>query len=108
MTLLYLTATFIFGFLSHGSFHGWDASIQSVPTYARSMFQWKVWQLAAVGAVWLFFTGTVYSLIVCFISSRMKSLMGTAGVSLAILVLAAVAAASVWGIYRGQKSRTAE
>lgn len=69
VTLLYLTATFIFGFLPHGSFHGWDAAIQSVPTYARSMFQWKVWQLAAVGAVWLIFTGAVYSLIVCFISS---------------------------------------
>lgn len=162
VTVLYLTATFIFGFLPHGSFHGWDAAIQSVPTYARSMFQWKVWQLAAVGAVWLIFTGMVYSLIVCFISSRMKSLMGTAGVGLAtlfvnvglaamgdtvtqrlgilvdfglanvtlakevfggykvfhvfgmnvgypvmaILVLAAIAAAAVFGIYRGQKSRT--
>lgn len=164
VTALYLTATFIFGFLPHGSFHGWDAAIQSVPTYARSMFQWKIWQLAAVGAVWLIFTGMVYSLIVCFISSRMKSLLGTAGVSLAILfvnvglaamgdtvmqrlgilvdfglanvtlakevfggykvfhvfgrnvsypfmailVLAAVAAAAVWGIYQGQKIRTAE
>ena len=82
---LYLAATFLFGFLPHGSFHGWDAAIQSVPTYARSMFPWKVWQLAAVGAVWLIFTGGVYSLIVCFISSRMKSQMGTAGVSLAFL-----------------------
>ena len=85
VVVLYLTATFIFGFLPHGSFHGWDAAIQSVPTYARSMFQWKVWQLAAVGAVWLIFTGTVYSLIICFISSRMKSQMGTVGVSLAVL-----------------------
>ncbi len=82
---LYLAATFLFGFLPHGSFHGWDAAIQSIPTYARSMFPWKVWQLAAVGAVWLIFTGAVYSLIICFISSRMKSQMGTAGVSLAIL-----------------------
>ncbi len=85
VVVLYLTATFIFGFLPHGSFHGWDAAIQSVPTYARSMFQWKVWQLAAVGAVWLIFTGTVYSLIICFISSRMKSQMGTVGVSLTVL-----------------------
>jgi len=82
---LYLAATFLFGFLPHGSFHGWDAAIQSIPTYARSMFPWKVWQLAVVGAAWLIFTGAVYSLIICFISSRMKSQMGTAGVSLAIL-----------------------
>ncbi len=85
VVMLYLAATFLFGFLPHGSFHGWDAAIQSLPTYARSMFPWKVWQLAAVGAAWLIFTGAVYSLIVCFISSRMKSQMGTAGVSLAIL-----------------------
>ena len=82
---LYLAATFLFGFLPHGSFHGWDAAIQSVPAYARSMFRWEVWQLAAVGAMWLIFTGGVYSLVICFISSRMKSQMGTAGVSLAIL-----------------------
>lgn len=82
---LYLTATFLFGFLPHGSFRGWNAAIQSVPTYARSMFHWKVWQLAAVGAAWLIFTGAVYSLIICFISSRMKSQMGTVGVSLAVL-----------------------
>lgn len=82
---LYLVATFLFGFLPHGSFHGWDAAIQSIPTYAHSMFPWKIWQLAAVGAAWLIFTGAVYSLIICFISSRMKSQMSTAGVSLAIL-----------------------
>ncbi len=82
---LYLAATFLFGFLPHGSFHGWDAAIQSVPTYARSLFPFKVRLLAAVGAVWLIFTGAVYSLMIGFISSRMKSQMGTAGVSLAIL-----------------------
>ncbi len=82
---LYLAATFLFGFLPHGSFHGWDVAIQSIPAYARSMFPWKVWQLAAVGAAWLVFTGAVYSLIICLISSHMKSHMGTAGVSLAIL-----------------------
>lgn len=85
VTALYLAATFLFGFLPHGSFHGWDAAIQAIPTYARSMFPWKVWQLAAVGAAWLVFTGAVYSLMICFISSRMKSQMGTAGASLAIL-----------------------
>ena len=84
---LYLAATFLFGFLPHGSFHGWDAAIQSVPTYARSLFPFKVWLLAAVGAVWLIFTGAVYSLMIGFISSRMKSQMGTAGVSLAILFI---------------------
>ncbi len=82
---LYLAATFLFGFLPHRSFHGWDAAIQSVPTYARSMFPWKVWQLAIAGAAWLIFTGAFYSLIICLISSRMKSQMGTVGVSLAIL-----------------------
>ncbi len=82
---LYLAGTFLFGFLPHGSFHGWNASIQSIPTYARSMFPWKIWQLAAVGAAWLIFTGAVYSLMICLISSRMKSQMGTAGASLAIL-----------------------
>lgn len=84
---LYLAATFLFGFLPHGSFHGWDAAIQSIPTYVHSMFRFKVWQLAAVGAAWLIFTGAVYSLIICFISSRMKSQMSTAGVSLAILFI---------------------
>lgn len=85
LVALYLAATFLFGFLPHRSFHGWGTSIQSIPTYARSMFPWKVWQLAAVGAAWLIFTSAVYSLMICFISSRMKSQMGTAGVSLAIL-----------------------
>lgn len=164
VVVLYLAATFMFGFLPHGSFHGWDAVIQSIPTYARSMFGWKVWQFAAVGAVWLIFTGAVYSLIICFISARMRSQMGTVGVSLTILfvnvglaamgdtvtqrlgvlvdfglanvtltkevfggykvfhvfginisypvmvilVLAAIAAVAVLGIYRGQKSRTFE
>lgn len=163
VVVLYLAATFVFGFLSHGSFHGWDAAIQSIPVYARSMFRLKVWQLAAVGAAWLIFTGAVYGLVICFISSRMKSQMGAAGVSLAVLfvnvglaamgdtvaqrlgilvdfglanvtlakevfgsykvfhvfgmdvsypvmavfVLAAVAAAAAFGIYRGQRSRTA-
>lgn len=82
---LYLAATFLFGFLPHGSLHGWNAAIQSIPTYARSMFQFKAWQLALAGAAWLIFTGAVYGLIVSFISSRMKSQMGTAGISLVLL-----------------------
>lgn len=162
VAVLYLAATFMFGFLPHRSFQGWNAAIQSIPAYARSMFRWKAWQLAAVGAVWLIFTGAVYSLAICFISSRMKSQMGTVGISLAVLflnvglaamgdtvtqrlgvlvdfgmanvtltkevfggykvfhvfgmavsypvmavfVLAAIAVGAVWGIYRGQKSRT--
>lgn len=39
VVMLYLAATFIFGFLPHGSFHGWNAAIQSISTYARSMSQ---------------------------------------------------------------------
>ena len=87
VTLIYAAATFIFGFLPHASLHGWNAAIQSVPAYARSMFGFQTWQLAVVGAVWLIFTGAVYSLIIGFISSRMKSQMGTVGVSLAVLFI---------------------
>lgn len=84
---LYVAATFIFGFLPHASLHGWDAAIQSIPTYARSMFGFRAWQFAVIGAAWLFFTGAVYSLIVGFVSSRMKNQRGAAGVSLALLFI---------------------
>lgn len=84
---LYVIATFVFGFLPHASLHGWNAAIQSIPTYARSMFGFDAWQFAIVAAAWLVFTGAVYSLIIGFISSRMKSQMGTVGVSLAILFI---------------------
>ncbi len=87
VVVLYVTATFIFNFLPHASLHGWDAAIQSIPTYARSMFGFKAWQLAAIGAAWLIFTGTVYSLIVGFVSSRVKNQRGAVGVSLAILFI---------------------
>lgn len=87
VTLIYVAATFIFGFLPHASLHGWNAAIQSIPTYARSMFGFQTWQFAVVGAVWIIFTGAVYSLIIGFVSSRMKSQMGTVGVSLAILFI---------------------
>ena len=87
VTLIYAAATFIFGFLPHASLHGWNAAIQSVPAYARSMFGFQTWQLAVVGAVWLVFTGAVYSLIIGFVSSRMKSQMGTVGVSIAVLFI---------------------
>ena len=59
VTFIYVAATFIFGFLPHTSLHGWNAAIQSIPTYARSMFGFQTWQLAVVGAVWLIFTGAV-------------------------------------------------
>lgn len=85
--VLYVAATFIFGFLPHTSLHGWDAAIQSIPTYARSMFGFKAWQFAVIGAAWMIFTGAVYSLIVGLVSSRMKSQRGTVGVSLAILFI---------------------
>lgn len=87
VVMVYLIATFVFGFLPHASFHGWDAALQSIPEYARSMFGFKVWQFAVVSAVWLIFTGAVYSLIVSFISSRMKNQMSTVGISLAILFI---------------------
>lgn len=77
----------IFGFLPHASLHGWNAAIQSIPTYAHSMFEFRVCQLAVVGGAWMIFTGAVYSLIVGFISSQMKSQRGTVGVSLAILFI---------------------
>lgn len=84
---LYVTFTFIFNFLPHASLHGWDAAIQSIPTYARSMFGFKTWQLAVIGAAWLIFTGAVYSLIVGFVSTRVKSQRGAVGVSLFILFI---------------------
>ncbi len=84
---LYVIATFVFGFLPHTSLHGWDAAIQSIPTYARSMFGFEAWQFAMISAAWLIFTGAVYSLIIGFISSRMKSQMGTVGIGLAILFI---------------------
>ncbi len=51
------------------------------------MFGFKVWQFAVVSALWLIFTGAVYSLIISFISSRMKSQMSAVGISLAILFI---------------------
>jgi ABC-type transport system involved in multi-copper enzyme maturation permease subunit len=84
---LYVIATFVFGFLPHASLHGWNAAIQSIPTYARSMFGFEAWQFAIVAAAWLIFTGAIYSLIIGFISSRMKIQMGTVGVGLAILFI---------------------
>jgi len=84
---LYVTATFIFGFLPHASLHGWNAAIQSIPAYSRSMFKLKVWQFAIIAAIWLIFTGIVYSLIIAFISSRMKSQTTVAGTGLAILFI---------------------
>ena len=87
IVMMYLIATFVFGFLPHASLHGWNATIQSIPEYARSMFGFKVWQFAIVSALWLIFTGAVYSLIISFISSRMKSQMSAVGISLAILFI---------------------
>lgn len=87
VAVLYVTATFIFNFLPHASLHGWDAAIQSIPTYARSMFGFKVWQFAVIGAAWLIFTGIVYSLIVGFVSSRVRNQRSAVGVSLAILFI---------------------
>lgn len=87
VVMVYLIATFVFCFLPHASFYGWDTTIQSIPEYARSMFGFKVWQFTIVSAAWLLFTGAVYSLIISFISSRMKSQMSVVGISLAILFI---------------------
>lgn len=101
VVVLYVTATFIFGFLPHASLHGWDAAIQSIPTYAHSMFGFRAWQLAVIAAAWLIFTGAVYSVIVGFVSSRMKSQRSSAGVSLAILFINVGLAAMGDGVTQG-------
>ncbi len=85
--MVYLIATFVFGFLPHASLHGWNAAIQSVPEYARSVFGFKVWQFTIVSALWLIFTGAVYSIIISFISSRTKNQTSAVGISLAILFI---------------------
>ncbi|MDR2749271.1 MAG: ABC transporter permease subunit [Clostridiales bacterium] len=84
---IYLVTTFVFGFLSVGTLEGFDAAIRSVPAYVRSPFGFSNWQFAIVSAIWILFSGTVYALIVAFISSRFKSQMAALGVSLIVLLL---------------------
>jgi hypothetical protein len=84
---IYLITTFIFGFLSVGTLEGFDAAIRSVPAYVRAPFGFSNWQFAIVSALWILMSGTVYSLIVAFISSRFNSQMAALGVSLIVLLL---------------------
>jgi hypothetical protein len=84
---IYLLATFVFGFLSVGSLEGWDAAMRSVPNYIRAPFGFTNLQFTLVSALWVLLSGTVYALIVAFISSRLKSQMAVLGVSLIVLFL---------------------
>jgi hypothetical protein len=82
---IYLLATFVFGFLSVGTLAGWDAALRSVPQYVRAPFGLANWQFALVSALWIVLSGTVYALIVAFVSSRLKNQMAVLGVSLIVL-----------------------
>jgi ABC-type transport system involved in multi-copper enzyme maturation permease subunit len=84
---IYLLATFVFGFLSVGTFEGWDAALRSVPNYVRAPFGFTNLQFTFVSALWVLLSGTVYSLIVGFISSRLKSQIAVLGISLIVLFL---------------------
>jgi ABC-type transport system involved in multi-copper enzyme maturation permease subunit len=83
----YLTATFVFGFLSMGTFEGGEAALRSIPGYVRAPFGFTNWQFTLVSAVWLLASGVVYALIVAFISSRTGNLLAAFGVSLIVLFL---------------------
>ncbi|MDR1286081.1 MAG: hypothetical protein LBK08_00575 [Treponema sp.] len=83
----YLTATFVFGFLSLGTFEGGEAALRSIPGYVRAPFGFTNWQFTLVSMVWLLASGVVYALIVAFISSRTGNLLAAFGVSLIVLFL---------------------
>jgi ABC-type transport system involved in multi-copper enzyme maturation permease subunit len=84
---IYLLATFVFGFLSVGTFEGWNAALRSVPNYVRAPFGFTNLQFTLVSALWVLLSGTIYSLIVGFISSRLKSGIAVLGISLIVLFL---------------------
>ncbi|MDR2770505.1 MAG: ABC transporter permease subunit [Clostridiales Family XIII bacterium] len=84
---IYLLATFGFGFLAVGTLEGWDAALRSVPAYVRAPFGFTNLQFTLVSALWVLLSGTVYALVVAFISSRLKSQMAALGVSLLVLFL---------------------
>ncbi|MEW9111544.1 MAG: hypothetical protein AB2374_19530 [Cytobacillus gottheilii] len=64
---IYVLATFAFSFIPHATIHGWDAAIQSIPTYARSMFDYKVChyrrRVAALYRCCLYLKFEIYDLI---------------------------------------------
>ncbi|MHB9291664.1 hypothetical protein Holit_00742 [Hollandina sp. SP2] len=85
--IAYLAATFMFGFLSVGTFEGGEAAIRSIPGYVRAPFGFTNRQFALVSALWLVVSGIVYALIVAFISSRTANLLAAFGISLIVLFL---------------------
>jgi ABC-type transport system involved in multi-copper enzyme maturation permease subunit len=85
--IAYLAATFIFGFLSVGTFEGGEAALRSIPGYVRAPFGFTNRQFALVSALWLIVSGIVYALIVAFISSRTGNLLVAFGISLIVLFL---------------------
>jgi ABC-type transport system involved in multi-copper enzyme maturation permease subunit len=87
MIIAYLAATFIFGFLSVGTFEGGEAAIRSIPGYIRAPFGFTNWQFTLISALWLLVSGIVYALIVAFISSRTANLLAAFGISLIVLFL---------------------
>jgi ABC-type transport system involved in multi-copper enzyme maturation permease subunit len=85
--IAYLAATFLFGFLSVGTFEGGNAALRSIPGYVRSPLGFNNWQFSLVSALWLLASGVVYALIVAFISSRTENLLAAFGISLIVLFL---------------------
>jgi ABC-type transport system involved in multi-copper enzyme maturation permease subunit len=83
----YLTATFVFGFLSVGTFEGGEAALRSIPGYVRAPFGFTNWHFTLVSVLWMLASGIVYALIVAFISSRTDNLLAAFGVSLIVLFL---------------------
>jgi hypothetical protein len=84
---MYLLATFVFGFLSVGTLEGANAALRSVPDYVRAPLGFSNAGFTAVSALWLLLSGTVFALIVSFISSRLKSQIAVCGASLVVLLL---------------------
>jgi ABC-type transport system involved in multi-copper enzyme maturation permease subunit len=87
VTAAYLVATFVFGFLSVGTFEGGEAALRSIPGYVRAPFGFTNWQFTLVSVLWLLASGVVYALVVAFISSRTANLLAAFGISLIVLFL---------------------
>ena len=84
---VYVFATFVFGFLSLGTFAGWDAPLRSVSGFARSPLNLLNWQFAIVSAVWLLICGIFYAVIISFVSSLTKSVVAAAGSGLVVFFI---------------------
>lgn len=66
----------------HGGFTGWDAptqsfidSMMSQPIYKYSPFNWKIWETYAITLAVQFFASAIISILVLFLSSRVKNTM---------------------------------